>query len=101
MPKWEQSAGVALVGLAAFNIADLWQKNAPSLSDLRNAAPDDPTATNQLLDATLTTGTLVLVVGVAVRYYTGDWTPLLLMLATFAAVSIWSYQVLIAESFNN
>lgn len=101
MARLETSAGVALVGLAAFQIADLWFKNAPSLTDLRNAAPDDLTAKNQLLDTTLTVGTLVVVVAVAVRYYTGDWTPAILMASVFVACAFWYYQVQGAHSFDN
>ncbi len=101
MAKFDHATGVAIVGLAAFQIADQWTKQAPSLSELRDAQPDDWSARNRLLDSTLTVGTLTAVVALAVRYYTGDWTPAVLMFVVFAAVSFWSFQVLIAPGLTD
>jgi hypothetical protein len=85
--QWEPQAAAAVVGLAAFELWKAWGDNAPSLSELRKAAPGDIGTAQRLSDANITVGSLALIIGVAFLILTRDFTVLLLLLAIFAALS--------------
>jgi len=87
MKQWEPQAAAAIVGLAAFELWKAWGNNAPSLAELRKAAPGDIATTQQLSDANITVGSLALIIGVAFLILTRDFTVLLLLLAIFFALS--------------
>lgn len=95
--KWDSQSAV-LLGLASFQLADAWTKNAPSLSEMRAATPGDITIKQRLLDADMTVGTLALVIGLVVSALTHDISALIVMLGVFLALAAWSHAILAAES---
>lgn len=94
---YEIPAAASLVGLAGFQVWDAWNKSAPSFRELRAAEPGDPAQLQALMDSTLGVGTLALGLGVAFSVLTKNATALFIMLGILGALSLWSYQILIAE----
>ena len=95
--QWE-TTGAVFLGLGAFQLSGVWNDTAPTLAQLRNAAPDDIIIRQQLVDADYSVGTLAVAVGLIITILTKDVTPLLVLLALFAILSVWSHQVLAAPS---
>lgn len=95
--KWE-TTGAVFLGLGAFQLAEVWHNSAPTLAELRNADPLETVVRQQLMDADYTVGTLAVAVGLIITLLTHDITPLLVLLALFGILSIWSHQVLAAPS---
>lgn len=98
MSKLEPAAGAAVIGMAGFQLLQAWNQNAPSLSDLRGASPDDVSIRQRLHDADFMVGGLAIVLGVAFALLTHDSTALVVMLVIFGSVSMWHHSVLNAES---
>ena len=90
-------AAAALFGVAAFQVWQAWRDTAPSIADLREAKPGDAHLGQQLDDATMSVGTIVLGLGIAFVIVTHDPTALFLMAGILAALALWSYQILEAE----
>lgn len=101
MSRYEQGTAVAVLGFAIFQIADLWNKSAPSLSELREAPTDwrgdGITAQQKLMDADLMVGSVVAIVAVASYMLTKDYVIPLVVLLVFGVLSYWSHQVRAAE----
>lgn len=97
MSRYETPAAVAVVGLAGFQLWDAWNKNAPTLAACRAAGPDDTGTAQQLLDASLTVGSLALIIGVTFAVLTRDLTVLLIMMCIMGTLALWHYQVLTAD----
>ena len=97
MVKWEPTAATAVVGIATYQLWNAWQSAAPSLAELRSAAPGDIGARQKLLDANLTVGSLALVIGVTLAILTRDLTALIIMIVFFATLSMWHNSILAAE----
>jgi len=95
--KWEDGLGVAVVGMAVFQIASLWQNTAPELADMRKAPQGDITMKQHLLDADITVGLVTVGASVAIAVMTHNITAMLLMLFTFGVLSWYYHQVLKAE----
>ncbi len=98
MAKWEPGAAATVVGLASFQLYQAWNQNAPSLAECRSAEPGDITVKQKLVDADLTVGSVAIIVGVALAILTRDPTALILLMVIFGTLSLWSNQVLAAES---
>lgn len=95
--KLEPSVGAMVIGTAAFSLWEAWGRNAPALSDCREAEPDDISTRQALLDADITVGTMALVIGVSFAFLTRDETALLIMLVIFGSLSFLHHWTLAAE----
>lgn len=95
-----ENKGLALtvVSLAGFQLLAAWNTNAPSLGELRDAAPNDAAEAQKLRDADVMVGGSALILGGAVWMLTGDPTALVIMGAMFGSVSFWHHQVLKGEN---
>lgn len=98
MKSYEPATASAVVGLCAFQLWQAWNANAPSLADAREAAPDDVTIRQKLMDADLLVGGLAFIIGTVVSVMTRDITALLIIMIVFGSVSGWHHAVLAAES---
>lgn len=87
MDKVEVGASTALVGAGIFTIHSHYRDHAGSLSDCRNASPDDPHARQRVLDADVLTGGLVVLVGGSLSYLTKSPLPLALAVAGFVLIA--------------
>lgn len=97
MARLENATAATVIGVAGFQLAQLWNNNAPSLSDIRNAHSSDLTIKQQLLDADVMVGGIAIILGVTFAILTGDMTALLVMLAIFGSMSLWHHSVLNAQ----
>lgn len=91
------SAASAVIGVAAFQLWTVWNNNAPTLAEMREAEPGDITVKQKLLDAEISVGSLALIVGTAFTIMTKNYTALVIMLVVFGMLAIWAHQVLAAE----
>lgn len=96
--KLEIDAASALIGVAAFEVWKAWQATAPSLSEVRSADPNDISIQQRLLDSNITVGGMAVIIGAAFLAVTRDWTPLVLMLFVFGALSFFHHWTFAAES---
>lgn len=97
MRKWEAEAAIAVVGLGAVELWKLWNTNAPSLSEVREAPPGDITVRQKLMDADVTVGSMALVIGVTLAVLTQDSTALIIMLVIFSSLSFLHHWIMAAE----
>lgn len=93
MSNWEPGAAAAIIGLAGFQIVETWNRNAPQLSDIRQADPDSSVIATQLKDADFLVGGLSLILGTTYAVLTKDKTALIVMLGIWGSVSLWSHLV--------
>lgn len=98
MARFDTATTTAVVGMAGWQLLQAWNNNAPSLSELRSAAPGDLSVRQRLHDADFMVGGLSVVLGVTFAVISGDSTALLVMLVIFGGVSLWHHSVLNAES---
>lgn len=96
--KYDLGAAATLMGMAGFQIWTAWNNSAPSFKELRKAEPGDISKKQELLDATLSVGTLALGLGIAFAVMTKDWTAIFIMLGVLGGLALWSYQILEAEN---
>lgn len=92
----------AIVGLCTFQLWTAWNESAPTLADLRAASSSQSTAENvamrqKLHDATLTVGSLALVVGVSMGVFTRRPDTLILLASTLGVLATWYYSILASE----
>lgn len=92
--KFDQSAATAVVGLAVFQLWDVWHKNAPSLEECRRSHPADDGTRQGLLDAELTVGTLAVTTGSILAFLTHDVTALIIMVGIFAVLVFMHHWIL-------
>lgn len=97
MKVWDESAAVAVVGLAAFELWKAWNTSAPTLAEVREAKFSNINVRQRLVDSDVTVGSLALIIGVALAVMTRDATALVLMLVIFASLSFFHHWVLDAE----
>lgn len=98
MRHYEPTAATAIVGVAAFQLWQAWNANAPTLADARKAEPGDTSVRQQLIDADLLVGGLAVIIGTVLAVMSRDVTALLIMLVVFGSLSLWHHSVLAAES---
>lgn len=98
MGRWEPATAASVIGVAGFQLLQSWNANAPSLSDLRTASPDDVSTRQRLHDADFMVGGLSIILGVAFAVLAKDATALVVMLVIFGSVSMWHHMVLNGES---
>lgn len=98
MKTFEPQAAAAIVGLASYQLWQAWRDNAPTLHDVRSAAPGDISTKQRLLDAEITVGSLAVIIGLSFTALTRDPTVLLLLLAIFGALAFFHHWVLDAPA---
>lgn len=98
MSHLETSTAVGVAGLAVFQLVDLWTDHAPTLEQCRAALPGDVHLRNRLLDSEILAAGIAVLVGGALRYTSGTWTPALLLGATLGGLAFWYSAVLNAHS---
>lgn len=98
MKQYEPAAASAVVGIAAFQLWQAWNANAPSLAEAREAPPGDTSVKQKLIDADLLVGGLAVIIGTVISVMTRDITALIIMLVVFGSVSLWHHSVLAAEA---
>lgn len=98
MTNYEPQVAITVVGVAGFQLLQAWNANAPSLSEIRSADPDNVTVRQRLMDADFMVGGLAVLLGVTFGYLTHDMTALIVMLVMFGTVSAWHHAVLNAEA---
>lgn len=86
------TASVLAVGM--FQVASLYEQSAPSLTELRDAGPNDVRARQQLLDANIEVGLIVAAVSLIACYATDSYTPALIFLSAFSFMALWRQLVL-------
>lgn len=96
--RMDDSTAAAVVGFATFELWRSWNQTAPSLSEMRAAEPDSIELRQRLLDAGLSVGTLVLFIGLAMLFLTGNPLVLVLLTGMFAILAIWHNAVLTADA---
>ena len=100
MMSLEPQAATAVIGLAAFQLYDVWNKNAPSIQECREAVPGCDTTRQKLMDAEITVGTLAVTIGVIFAVLTKDLTALIIMISIFAALIFLHHWILASAPVN-
>lgn len=94
MPDWQPAAAATVIGLAGFQLVQLWNSNAPSLKQMRECDPDDEGMKVQLRDADVLVGGLALILGTTYAYLAKDYTAMIVMIGIYGTVSAWYHVVL-------
>lgn len=94
MATFDVSAGVAIGGLAVWELHKAYREMAPSLADLRGSSPDSLLHRNAVLDADISVGSISALAGASVSILTHKWEPLALVLTAFAVTSLYYHMVL-------
>lgn len=89
---------IAVAGVAVFTLAELWQRTAPTLSDLRGHTPGSMDAKQRLVDADVIVGIVALLGGTFIAVVTRDATALILILMTYGALSLYYHMTLAAPA---
>ena len=87
--------------VSSFIIFEIWkayENNAPTLSDLRSAAPGDLAMKQRLIDSDFSIGSIALAIGVLFTVKAKDPSIIFLTIALLAALSWWRYEILEGES---
>lgn len=96
MTTWAPEAATAVIGLAAFQLWEAWQQNAPSIADCREAEPGSVVIRQKLLDAEMTVGGLAVTIGLIFTVLTKNASALIIMLFIFAALVFMHHWILAA-----
>lgn len=94
----DNALAIAVTGVAVFSLAELWQRTAPSLSDLRGNTPGSVDAKQRLVDADVVVGIVATLAGVFIAVVTHDATAMVLILVTFGALSLYYHATLAAPA---
>lgn len=94
----ENGLAVAVAGVAIFSIAELWQRTAPSLSDLRGDQSGSLGSKQRLVDADVVVGIVAVLAGTFIAIVTRDATAMVLILITFGALSLYYHATLAAPA---
>lgn len=89
---------IAVAGVAVFSLAELWQRTAPDLADLRGHQPGNLAASQRLVDADVVVGMVAVLGGTFIAVVTKDITALILILVTFGALSLYYHMTLAAPA---
>lgn len=93
-----QIAAAAISGFGIWQVSSMFQGNAPNLSDLRSAPPNDPKARQDLNDAAITTGAVAFLAGGLASYAAKSLLPLMIVAAVWLLLVLAHYRVLKGES---
>lgn len=94
MDKMELNASLALTGFALYQLHGAYTKNAPSLTQLREASTGDYRCRQQLLDADVSIGGLAFIAGVTASGLSRSWLPALMVLVGFCWISYYHHGAL-------
>lgn len=97
MADWDKHAAIMLVGVAGFQVWDAWNKNAPTLQDVRKAPPGDDSIRQHMLDAEITVGSLAVILGLVFAVLTKDATALIVMVGIFTALVALHHWILASD----
>lgn len=89
---------VAVMGLTTVEIVKLWQSVAPSLEDVRNAAPNDSAIGQRMLDANYLGVGLALLIGGTTSILLRSWLPVIMATGSVFLVSEWHHQVHLGDN---
>lgn len=89
---------IAVTGVAVFSLAELWQRTAPSLSDLRGTTPGSIDAKQRLVDADIVVGIVAVLAGTFIAVVTKDATAMVLIMVTFGALALYYHATLAATA---
>jgi hypothetical protein len=93
-----QIAVAVVTPIAVFEIWKNYERNAPTLAELRNANPKDFDLRQKLKDANMTIGTGAIIVGGVFAYQTKDPSMLIIILTILFVLSFWRYAILNAPN---
>lgn len=89
----EEGAAIAVISFAVLETFKLYRDTAPKLKDVRFADKDDWECAQQMLDADVLTGIVVVLMGLAGVVLMNKRYPLVFLLATWGAVSFYYHAV--------
>lgn len=98
MAVGNKELALTVAGIATWQFLAAYNANAPSLAEVRDAPPNDPTVKRQLLDADLLVGGTALVLGTTVAVMTKDRTALTVLLVMFGSTSLLHHWILAQEA---
>jgi hypothetical protein len=82
----DEGAAIAVISFAVLEIFRTYQSTAPKLTDIRKARKDDWLTAQQILDADVMTGLLVVVMGIAGVVLMRNRWPLVFLIGTWLLV---------------
>lgn len=88
----------SVAALVIFEIWKLYEKNAPSISELRAATPGDIHLKQRLIDTDFTIGSMAIAVGILFSVKAKDPIIVYVILALLTALSWWRYEILEGEA---
>jgi hypothetical protein len=86
-------AALGLVSFAVLEVFRTYQQCAPSLQDMRTADRNDWTTKQQLVDANVLSGIIVVLMGVGAWVLIGKKWPLIFLLLTWGSTAGYYYLV--------
>lgn len=89
-----ENSAITIAGFAGFQLIDMWNKNAPSLAELRAVSPNEAAIEAKLHDAEILVGGTAIILGSTVYVLTHNAAPLILMVTMFLSVAGWSRYIL-------
>jgi hypothetical protein len=84
---------VAVMGLTTIQLINVWQSVAPTMKEVREAAPGDPAIAQRLMDADLLGAGLAVMIGGTTSLLIKSWLPILMALGSVTLFAYWHRQV--------
>lgn len=81
-----------------FNVWQVYENNAPTIADLRAAAPGDVVMRQRMIDSDMSIGSIALAIGLVFAYKAHDPTIIFIILALLGALSWWRHEILEGEN---
>jgi len=88
-----EGAAIAVVSFAVLEVFKIYRDTAPSLQAVRKASADDWECSQQLLDADVLTGVIVVLMGLAGAFLLDRKSPLVFLVLTWVAVAFYYHSV--------
>jgi len=99
VPKLDEGAAIAVISFAVLEVFKTYKTTAPSLKDCRMKPADDWDTAQQLLDADVLTGMVVVLMGIAGVILMNKKYPLVFLVITWVVVA--GYYHLVRKSPNS
>ena len=93
----EHALIAATLGFTTMEVVKLWRDAAPTLEEMRRAAPDDTTIRQRMSDANFLGAGMALIMGGSVSWLMESWIPMILTLGLVAFMAFWYRQVLASD----
>lgn len=84
---------LGVLGLTTVQLIDQWQKNAPTLEEVRKAPKGDPAIQQRLMDANYLAAGMALLIGGTTAYLVKSWLPVIMAVGSVVLVSQWFQMV--------